>query len=561
MTDIRRERNVPTVTNLADQISPMPIASGERIPGDRVGGRFSMSRGAWIAFVAALLAFIILALILAATRPPQSDEGHFANAGAALAFQGRFIMPMWTSWIPTLDQRVYSNMPLYFLALAAWFKIFGVSWLVFRALSVVFGAVLVVSLIVVLQSVSTDRRAVVAGLVLVAFNYDIINLSSARYDVMIAALSMSGLAVYLVLRERSLDKALFGANSLLAAACLTHPFALFGMVGLAIFVLTLDFRRLRTRHIVASVVPYFVALAAWGIYIAQDPGMFRAQFGENARGRLGVNSGLLEILRMEFRERYLSHFAGWRPGVPAAMRTKTLLLVAYCVGIVGCVAMRAIRRNPFARALVIYTVTSIVLLALVDNNRWYIYLIYVLPLLALCLALVAGEWEREGGWRRWSVRVGLAAYALFAIASVGYRARLDVHHGAFLPAVRYLQAHVRDGDTVMAGGEFGLGLGFERHVVDDPRFGYLSGKTPEFLVLSTERSDLLQSMVAVDPAFRQFIDDILAHYRLVFESSAGSASYRIWARQGRPNADNTQQRQPTLTAFSAFEDLGPVGLR
>lgn len=490
-----------------------------------------LERHAGIIRVVTLLVFVVLAVMLAMTRPPQSDEGHFASAGAAIASRGQFVMPMWTPWIPTLDVRVYSNMPLYFLTLGAWFKVFGVSWLAMRALSVVFGLLLVVSLASVLRSVARDRITELAGLVVVALNYDVINFSSARYDIMTAALSAAALAVYLGLRERSLAKALLFSNALLAAACMTHPYALFGMIGLAVFVLTLDARRLRVGNVALAAVPYVVALAAWGAYIMVDPEMFRSQFLTNASGRASGSMNPFSILKSEFVERYLEKFAGWgRGNVPLAMRVKILLLVAYAAGVAGCLAVARIRRTPAAKALVISTIAAVLLLAVVDRTRWYIYLIYTIPLLAACLGLLAGDQLREGGWRQHAVLGSLAAFALFSIASVGYRARLDVHHQAFLPAAQYLQANVKPGQLVMAGGEFGLGLGFERHVLDDPWLGTSSGKSPDYIVQSSGGGVGLRPLEPGDGPYPDNVARVLANYRPVFESQAGGTRYVVHAR-------------------------------
>lgn len=503
-------------------------------------GFLDLDRGLVYATIGTLLTFLVLALLLAATRPPQSDEGHFANAGAALAAHGRFVMPMWTTWISTLDQRVYSNMPLYFLTLGAWFKAFGVSWMSFRALSVLFGLIMVLALLATLRSITRERAAFVAALVLVALNYDLVNLSSARYDVMTAALSWAGIACYLGLRERSLDKAVLAANTLLAAACMTHPYAVFGMVGLATFAIVLDRRALRPRHVALAAAPYLVALAAWGVYIAQDPAMFRAQFAENASGRLQARLGPLGMIGAEIRERYLGRFAGWRPGAPPLMRVKILVLVAYAAGLVGCLALPRIRANPKARALVLFTAMSVLLLMVADAHRWYVYLIYVLPQLALCLALLTDEVSRSGSWGRWTARVGLASFALFTVASVGYRARLDVHHRAFLPAVAFLRAHVREGDLVIAGGEFGLGLGFEQHVLDDPSFGFRSHRVPAYVVLSTDSRERLAALTPTDSASGAYVKRLVASMSPVFESSAGNVRYEVFARgtNGTPSPAN-----------------------
>jgi len=283
------------------------------------------------------------------------------------------------------------------------------------------------------------------------------------------------------------------------------------------------------RHVALAAAPYLVALAAWGVYIARDPAMFRAQFAENASGRLQGRLGPLGLIGAEIRERYLGRFAGWRPGAPPLMRVKVVLLVAYAAGLVGCLALPRIRANRVARALALFTALSVSLLMVVDAHRWYVYLIYVLPQLALCLALVTNEVSRLGTWGRWTARIGLASFALFTVASVGYRAKLDVHHRAFLPAVAFLQAHVRDGDLVIAGGEFGLGLGFEQHVLDDPSFGWRSHRVPAYVVLSTDSRDRLASVAASESAVGVYVKGLLADMRPVFESSAGTVHYEVRA--------------------------------
>jgi len=141
--------------------------------------------------------YVVLAVALAMTRTPQSDEGHFASAAAAFARNGKLVMPMWTEWISTLDQRLYANMPLYFVALGGWFKAFGVSFLGMRLFSVLSGIALVLAWSGIVRRVSGRQAGAIVGAMLVGLDYDIINLSTARYDVMCAALGALALLAYL----------------------------------------------------------------------------------------------------------------------------------------------------------------------------------------------------------------------------------------------------------------------------------------------------------------------------------------------------------------------------
>lgn len=492
----------------------------------------SHDRRARLALVAILLLFVALATALALTRPPHTDEGHFASAGAAFAERGRLVMPMWTEWIATLDERLYATMPLYFVVLGGWFAAFGVSFESMRLLSVAWGVALVAAWYVSGRAIGGTRAAGVLTAALVGLNYDVVNAASARYDVMAAALGALALAAYLALRERHLTRAIVVSQALVCAACLTHPFGVFGGAGVLIFGLSLDWRRLRPRHLLAAAAPYVVELGVWGLYVAQDPAMFRAQFAENASGRVAGSTSPLAAIAEELRVRYLVSLGGWRDGLPAVARVRVLTLVAYAVGIAGCLLARDVRRSPTGRALLLYALAAFLLLTFLDSNRWYIYTIHVVPVYAACAALFAEQLRRRGGAPRALAVAGAAAFALFAVASVAYRARLDVHGRAFEPTVAFLRDRLQPGDLVMAGGEFGVGLGFERHVLDDMRLGYRNRRVPDYVVVGRDYEETHAAYRRRAPRVAEHVANVLDRYELVYESPRVSDHrYRVYARR------------------------------
>ena len=439
-------------------------------------------------------------------------------------------MPMWTEWIASLDERVYATMPLYFVVLAGWFTAFGTSFESMRLLSVAWGVALVGAWYVVGREVGRGRTAGLLTAVLVGLNYDVVNAASARYDVMAAALGTLGLAAYLLLRERRLTLAIVASQALVCAACLTHPFGVFGGAGVLIFGLVLDARRLRPRHLLAAAAPYVVELGLWGLYIAQDPAMFRDQFAENASGRVGAGSPL-DAIGAELRERYLVALGGWRAGLPLAARAKVLTLVAYAGGVLGCALTPAVRRSAAGRALLLYAVVAFLLLTFLDSNRWYIYTIHVVPVYAACAALFAEQLRRRGGRARMLALGGTAAFALFTVAAVAYRARLDVHGRAFEPTVAFLRERLQPGDLVMAGGEFGVALGFERHVLDDMQLGFANGRSPAYVVVGRDYAATHALYRRGAPAVADHVARVLARYRLVYASpGVGDHWYRVYAR-------------------------------
>lgn len=481
--------------------------------------------------MAVLLVFVALAIPLALTRAPHTDEGHFASAAATFASEGRLAMPMWTEWIATLDERMYATMPAYFVLLGGWFKAFGVSFASMRLFSVMWGVVLVCAWYAIGRRAGGTRLAALLVMTFVALNYDVVNAATARYDIMAAALNAAAIASYLVLRERRLGAAVVVSQALVGLAFLTHPYGVFGGVGVLIFGLALDLRRLRWRHLGLAVLPYAIEFGAWGIYIAQDFGMFRDQFGTNASGRLSSYGDPLGSIASELRVRYLERLGGWREGLPVAARAKVLTLPVYAAGVIGCLLVPTLRRAPAVRALAAYAVALFLLLTFLDSNRWYIYIIHAVPVYAACAGLLAAHlWER-GRAARLLVGAGVAAWILFAIAGVAYRARLDVYGRTFEPTAAYLRSHVRPGDLVMAGGEFGVGLGFAEHVVDDPKLGYRNGRVPDFVVVGREMAEAHSRFRRGLPALGAHVDSIMTRYRPVFESDeVGGYRYRVYAR-------------------------------
>lgn len=488
-------------------------------------------RKRWWLVATVIVGYLALGVALARTRPPHTDEGHFANAAALMGEQGRIAMPMATEWIASLDQRLYAVMPAYFVALAGWFKVFGVSFIAMRLFSVLCGAALVVGWSVVIGRVTGRREGALLGAILVGLDYDMVNLTTARYDAMCAALNVAALVAYLSLRERHLTAGVAISASLLAASCMVHPYGAFGIMMVGVFALGLDGRRLLDwRVLVGGAVPFIVALTAWGVYVMQDLLLFREQLSENASGRVDAFNAPLGSLFLEMRERYLGLYGGVRPGVPLAMRAKLGILALYLVGIAGCILTPRLRKNAQVRALLVATVMGFLMLAYVESYRWYVYLIHVLPLYAACTAVFGTALLERGAGMRRLVWAGAALVALFAVASVSYRVRQNVHGRAFEPTLAYLQHHVAPRELVMAGGEFGLGLHFADHVLEDPVLGYHNGRRPDWIVQSRDIVRAQQEVEISDPPIAAHVRRVLASYEEVFTAQRGDHVYRVLRR-------------------------------
>ena len=494
----------------------------------------SMVRNEKLFVITCLVIYMGLAVLLANVRPPQSDEGHFAEGAMELATTGRLITPTWTEWLPTLNRHVYAAMPLYFVSLAAWFRVFGIGMLSMRYFSVLWGVALVFSYFVLVKKLSQGRRTAFIALALMALNYDLINLTTARYDGMAAALSAIGLAAYATLREHHLSLALFTANACMAAAAMTHPYGVLGFGYLLILFLSLDRMRFRPSYLAVAAIPYIIALVGWGLYISQDVGIFKSQFFTNAQPHKTSLLHPLSLLVSELHDRYWVLFAGMRSGVPVYMRLKLGILVLYLISFIAAELTPTIRKNKGDCALLICATFGFVALAIGEGSRLYNYLVHVIAFYSVVLAIYLRHFASLGRPQRAIAAIIVCGVGGFTVASIFYRVRLNSYNEAYLPAARYLSQHVNGAQLVFAGGEFVFPLSFDRHLLDDQRLGYGNKRHADYIVVGNAYDFHFQRQRLLNPKLYGYLEQIQHSYRLVFASRAGLDYYRVYASPDLP---------------------------
>jgi hypothetical protein len=483
-----------------------------------------------------LAIFLFGSSVLAVVKAPHEDEGAFASAAVALAAEGQLKMPMWANWIPSLERTMFITMPLYFVQLAGWASLFGSSLYLLRFDSVLWGLVLVWSWYGMLRRLSVGHPAVpILGLVFIAGNYDVMNLTSARYDPMVAGLNAAGMFAYVYWRQDSVRRAVLASNICLALAAVTHPYALFGIVGVAILFLTLDRAHCSLRLLLWAALPYAVTLGAWGLYIAHHPQDFLEQMAVNSTDRLRYLAAPWEAIRTDVIERYWRSFAGFRPDTPVYMRVKLFVLIAYLAGFAGCLATPAIRRRPEWLALVLYGAACFLMLMFLEGMRWYVYFIHALPAYGAVLAIWLGVlWSRRH-WRP-AIAAVAAVFVLYSLTTVAYRWRLNEYWTVYQPTLEYLQARVRPGDLVIASSEFGPGLGFREHVLGDRSMELRNGRVPRFVVLDERDRHERETWKRTDPSKYAHIERAMRRYRLVYESKPAANRYAIYELIGNPES-------------------------
>lgn len=482
---------------------------------------------------------IILYLALAAgsalAERPYIDEGMFASPGLNLAtkgFMGTTVLETTGSPLKNIRQRTYWVMPLFLVNQGIWYKIFGFSLFSMRAISIMWGLVGVISWFLIVSHLSGNRKVGLLAFVLIALDYTFLSAASlGRMDMMSAALGFAALAAYLSLRERNLKVALLTSQALVVASGLTHPNGIMPCVALLFLTLYYDRHRIGWRHVLTAALPYLVGAIGEGLYILQDPSAFQAQFIDNVKmgGRMSGFSAPWVGFVNEFTQRYPHGFGlGARSaGHSGPVYLKSLILIGYAAGILGAIFTRRLRQDKGVRALLVMTAIYFVIMSVIDGQKETFYLVHIVPFyLALLAVWVHWCWTNSSVPAP-AIVLGLCGLLTLQAGGIIYRAKKNTYQNLYVPAITFLK-HNTDQRTFIAGSSaLGFGLNFPDNLVDDPRFGYTSGKKPDILVFGEENVQSLEQARLNQPELYQYITRLLAtEYRQIYENP----SFKIYAR-------------------------------
>lgn len=488
-------------------------------------------RRVFVAVAVVLAVWTALAVCLAVSNAPWSNEAWFAIPAINLATQGYMgttVLVSKGTWLAGIDRHTYWIMPLHILVQAAWYKLVGFSLFRQRLLSVLFGALALLAWFVTVLRLSGRYSAAFIACLAMGFERNFLNAAaSGRMDMMAAALGASAIAAFLLLRRRSVRASLVVSHSLAAAAIFTHPCGVLYAAALVVAMLCTmrdsEWPRLRLADAALACVPYLVGAGLWGLYIAQAPADFRSQFFGNVSGfageclqqkRLSGTTAPGQALWLELKLRYLLPFGfGDLKTLRGAGSAGWLSL---CTGAaLASVLSRKLRSDPGVHLLAVSGLTVFLLMALFEGMKFQHYLVYSLPFLAALAAMAAGElWQR--GRMRPVVCAALTIAMGFQTLGVLHHFKTNPLRSEFLPAAHWLQAKLEPNDRVIAPAELGYVLGFDGLIADDVRLGFHTGLRPRFIVTSNWYRDWAGNSTQREPAVHDHICNTLSgEYRRV----------------------------------------------
>lgn len=517
--------------------APVPLSNREGLAA--YSGIFLRPKARVLALSSAALLYLICCFSLAFTRAPWYDEGFVANPSYAWIVTGHPGVSVLDDSGPFLPfpkridmkgirEHIYLEMPLYTVLLAAWFKAFGFGLVTTRMFTMLCGLVALLSWYCVVRRLTLDAAVAVVSFALIAVDYGyILRSSEGRMDALSAAFGFGGLAVFLCLRERNFAKAVLLSHTCVAASAFSHPNGgILAFAGLVFLTLFYDFRQIRPRHILMALTPYLVGAACWGIYINQDVKAFKSQFLLNSvqGGRLDTLRSPWNTVKREIMERYLGTLGGLGDS-QGFKRLKLVIPISYWAGLVGVLSIGALRRRKGYVALLLLTAIYFFVLAFTDGRKSQEYVVHIIPLYVTLLAASILWLWRKGKTYRVATAAAVACLCLVHAGGVFYQARTDSYHKNYLPAIRFLKENTKADQMIMGPGVLGFGLRYPPNLIDDFRLGYLSGKTPDWIVVNEWYEAWFRLLKWIEPDAYQFVTARLANEFKPVYSRGGFSIY------------------------------------
>lgn len=459
--------------------------------------------------------FGILAFSSAATRAPWCDEAYFAEPAYQLLHIGKMASvvvppsPIDDPKTVGTDRYTFYTLPLDLVVQAAWYRVVGFGLLQLRTLSLLWGMVALFAWNLILKSLGANPRLRLLCLLMIGLDYTFVRVGSdGRMDMMSAALGFLGIGLFLNFQPISYTRAVLYGSCCAAASFFTHPIGgLMATVGLAIAILLKSRGRLRWYHIPLAAVPYLLFAAAWGVYIAQAPDIFVAQFSSVSNGRLSAWKTPLSTITREFTKRWAEPFgmvAG--SGIKA---TKALVLLLYAAGLIWATAsLGQLRQQGFA-FLVAAAWANLLLLCFVEATKSAAYLIHAIPWIAVLSAILLYRYFRPIG------AIVLCAILAIQVGGTAYIISKLQYQRQYLPAIAFLKQRTQ---PITGVAELGFGLGFQPTLTDDRRLGFYTGNHPNLYVIDATYQGAAEEFQTTHPEIYQYLQNKRENSHLLFEN-------------------------------------------
>jgi len=378
-------------------------------------------------------AFVSIAAQRLGTVPvPEGDEAFTLQVPYEMLYRGKLALPMLRYLGGNIENAWHSFIPVYFLTLAGFHKVFGFGLVQARAFNLA-TAVLTLLMVYLVGRRMFDWRAGLIAVVMLVGDQTFLERSRLlRDDYAAAALAM--LAFYLYEIAATRRSSLFYVASGLAAGAgvMCHTNILYMIGAICLLILAREGRRaLTSRNLYLFLSSAVVVMAYEIVYDIVDWKNFVLQNrGDEVHFRILEYRGWLQNL-LEERLRYQRWYAGGVlfPGTPqVTLHIFQALTVAAIIYLI-VVFVRKIRRTSLTvdsrMRLLIVTAVVVIFHALIVSHKRIYYIAHLAPWFALCVGVMLRDglsWTsklRNARWPQARSAYG-AAVAVVVLAVAGY---------------------------------------------------------------------------------------------------------------------------------------------
>jgi 4-amino-4-deoxy-L-arabinose transferase-like glycosyltransferase len=382
------------------------------------------------AFALVLGAFLFVAAQRLATVPvPEGDEAFTLQVPYEMLYRGKLALPMLRYLGGNIENVWHSFIPLYFVLLSGFHKLFGFGLVQGRAFNLITAATTLLMVYLIGRRLFDWRTGLIAVVLLVGDQTFLERSRLLRSDYAAAAFALLAYYLYEVAEQRKRARVFIASGLAAGAGVMCHTNVLYMVGAVCLLIVFKEGRRaLVSRNLYSFTFAAFAVMAYEIIYDVIDYKNFlRQNRGDDVHFRVLTRSGLWQNL-IEERSRYAKWYAGSGMFPDLSQTTLHVFQLLTIVAIV-CLLVVTARRiktgefmsDPRARVLAV-TVVVVLFHALIVSQKRIYYLAHLAPWFALCVGIVLRDGLdrvvrfRRASWPRASLVRRLAMFFVVLLA-------------------------------------------------------------------------------------------------------------------------------------------------
>ncbi len=401
------------------------------------------------AFALVLAGFLFVAAQRLGTVPvPEGDEAFTLQVPYEMLYRGKLALPMLRYLGGNIENVWHSFIPLYFVLLTGFHKLFGFGLVQGRLFNLITASFTLLMVYLIGRRLFNWRAGIISVVLLVGDQTFLERSRLLRSDYAAATFALLAFYLYELAEQRGSSRLYIASGLAAGAGVMCHTNILYMLAAICLLILLREGRRaLRWRKLYSFAGAALAMMAYEIVYDLIDYKNFMLQNrGDDVHFRILTRSGLWQNL-VEERTRYARWYSGgvMFPGLSQATLHIFQILTIVAIGYLIVTCARRIKRSDFlsdprARVLIVTGVVVLFHALIVSHKRIY-YLAHLAPWFALCVGIMLRDGLDQlsrldrASWPRAKIALR-AAMIVVAVAAGAYLVQLTRQARDYLSMVR-----------------------------------------------------------------------------------------------------------------------------